>query len=120
MAEETWLAANSPTLRRSGHAYLQAMIINNLAHIYISRGDMKKAEKWFRESIELWRVADAHLMLANTLGDLAALLATKDDPKSATALYDEALHICQEYPYDDWGQRMAQKFTAALAEMTDK
>lgn len=118
-AEESWLSANSTFLRRSGRAYLQAMVISNLAHIYIAQGDIDKAEKWFRKSIDLWRGADAHLMLANTLGDLAALRVTRGDSESASALYDEATRICQEYPDDDWGRRMALKFESALARLKD-
>jgi tetratricopeptide (TPR) repeat protein len=116
-AEEAYLRADSTYLRQSGNAYYQAMAANNLGNVYLARGQLNKAEQLLRKSTTLWRRAEAHLNLANTLADLASTVAAQGDLLGANALYRQALAIVNDYPDDAWAATLRKQMKEALKKM---
>lgn len=109
-SESAYLQANSPFLRRSGLSYRQAEVTNNLGHVYLAMGQAERAERYLRLSVELWRKADAQLMLANTLGTLAETVVSTVGPADALLLIDEAIELVGRFPTDQWAQDLHQRF----------
>lgn len=99
-AESAYLRANSPYMRDAGPIYDQAAICNNLGNVYQAQAKLPESEVWLSKSIKLYRQADAHLMLANSLATLSRTLLDQGQIERVKPLYDEAMSIIGEYPDD--------------------
>jgi tetratricopeptide (TPR) repeat protein len=88
----------------------------NLANVLLAQEKLDESEAYWRECIPEWRQADAHLMLANSLGGLAETLVAKGDIDQAIVHFDEALEIIAEYPADVWARKLGGMFSQERAE----
>ena len=93
------------------------MAANNLGNVYLARGQLNKAEQLLRNSAALWRKAEAHLNLANTLADLANTLVAQGDSSAADPLYRQALAIVDDYPDDAWAANLRKQLKNALKKL---
>lgn len=118
-AEAAFRAADSPYLRRSGHAYYQAYVAQCLGNVFLKQGRLAEAEARLRRSTHLWRRAQDRLMLANTLGTLAEALAEQGRGPEAALFYDEALQILEEYPEDAWARKLHGEFSRQREALPD-
>lgn len=110
-AEAAFRAADSPYLRRSGHAYYRAYVAQGLGNVFLKQGQLAEAEDKLHRSVQLWRRAQDRLMLANTLGTLAEALAEQGRGSEAVPYYEEALKILEAYPEDAWARKLQREFS---------
>lgn len=112
----TFLSADFPYLRRLGHKPYLAMLSTNLGFTFMHQHELGIAEEYLREAVALWRGISNSLMLANSLGTLAQVLALQKQPAEARLLLDEALTLLSNYPDDAWARKLARQF----AELRDQ
>lgn len=116
-AEEAFLRAYSPYLKRSGLIYFQGLATNNLGNVYFEQGRIEEAEAILRESLALWIRTDAHLQAANTTGTLAKVLAAKGQTSEAMSCFDQAVAGAEAYTDDDWAKQILQEFREERAKL---
>ena len=119
-AEAAFKRADSTYLRNSGLVYYQALTANNLGNTYLEMGRLPEAELYLRQSIAMWQFVGGRLMLANTIGTLAEVVAAQGNGEDALPLYDEATSITIDFSEDAWGRRLHEKFVAAREDIMCK
>jgi tetratricopeptide (TPR) repeat protein len=67
------------------HPHAVAMAALQLGHVWLSRGDLECALRWFRESSALWRSADPARMRPAALAGIAQVAAQAGDAAHARA-----------------------------------
>jgi tetratricopeptide (TPR) repeat protein len=67
------------------HSHAVAMAALQLGHVWLSRGDLDCALRWFRESSALWRSADPARMRPAALAGIAQVAAQAGDATHARA-----------------------------------
>ncbi len=118
-AETYYLQAYSPWMRDVGPLYQQAMITNNLGNVYHAQGRLSEAELWLGKSITVFREANAHLMLANTLATLARTLADQVKADLIRPLFDEAMGIVIKYPDDAFADSIRKELAQVNEYLPD-
>ncbi len=116
-AERVLYDADVKFLRRAGHIYYEAAWNNNLGHILVDQGRLNAASQYLENSVNLWRRTTDIVMLANTLGTLAAVLAKMGKRTEALPCYDEALTLLAPFPEDAWATRLHQRFTQERSQL---
>jgi tetratricopeptide (TPR) repeat protein len=116
-AEEAYLRAYSPFLKRSGLVYFQGLATNNLGNVYLEQGRLIEAEALLRESLSLWKRANAPLQTANTTGTLGKVLAARGLPEEALACLEQAIAGAEAFPEDGWAKQILQEYQEALTEL---
>ncbi len=119
-AEAAFLRANSAYLRRSGPRYYQALAANNLANVYLRRGELERAEAYLLEAIDKWQQANANVYLAMSLLGLAEVRQNQDDTEAAEPLLRQALSIVEEYPQDAFACQLQEELERQLGELNVK
>jgi tetratricopeptide (TPR) repeat protein len=112
-AEEAYLRAYSPYLKNSGLLYFQGLATNNLGNVYLEQGRLQEAGAVLRESLSLWKRANAPLQSANTTGTLGKVLAAQGLVEEALASFDLAIAGVIAYPEDGWAKQLLQEFQEA-------
>jgi tetratricopeptide (TPR) repeat protein len=80
-----------------------AVVLNNLAIVLQSRGDVEGAEAAFKQAVSIWksRLGPKDINVAKTLHNLAELKMTGGSLESALKLYEEAVEIAERYEKSD-------------------
>lgn len=116
-AEEAYLRAYSPYLKRSSLVYLLGLATNNLGNVYLEQGRLEEAESILRESLVLWKRASAPLQTANTTGTLGKALAVQGKDLEALSCLDLALAGAEAFPEDGWAKQLIEEFKGERAEL---
>ncbi len=110
-AELALRQAASPAVRRSGHLRLRALLALNLGNTLLKQNQLAESEKYLRQSQALWQQLGDELMLANTVGTLAEVLAAQGQVEAAVTYYDNALQLIDNFPANSWAQSLKEEFT---------
>lgn len=116
-AEEAFLRAYSPYLKRSGLIYFQGLATNNLGNVYLEQGRLGEAEAILRDSLALWERANAPLQIANTTGTLAKVLAIQGRIPEAMTCFERAIAGAEAYADDGWAKQILEEFKKERAEL---
>jgi tetratricopeptide (TPR) repeat protein len=116
-AEEAYMRAYSPYLKRSGLVYLLGLATNNLGNVYLEQGRVKEAESILRESLAIWKRTSAPLQTANTTGTLGKALAVQGKDLEALSCFDLALAGAEAFAEDGWAQLLVEEFQGERAEL---
>lgn len=81
--------------RQSGNLRLQTLVLNNLTSVYISRGELQRAESTVVAATELARGLRWQRMVAETLLSRAEIALEARGPRAAMPLYQEAGTIAE-------------------------
>lgn len=117
LAERAFRQTNSAYLQRSGNAYLQAYLYNNLGHVLFKQGELAEAATVLRAAVPLWQTAGDSLMEGNTLGALAEVLAAGGETAAAIASYSQAIERLQPFSQDAWASKRLQECRAQQAAL---
>jgi tetratricopeptide (TPR) repeat protein len=118
-AESYYRQAYSPYMKDVGPLYQQAMITNNLGNVYYAQGRFSGAELWLGKSIALFREANAHLMLANSLATLALTLADQGKADLIGPIFDEAMAIVMRYLEDAFAESIQRELAQVNEYLSD-
>jgi tetratricopeptide (TPR) repeat protein len=118
-AEGAFRRANSAYMRRSGPRYYQAMLANNLANVYLARGELERAECCFEEAIDKWHEARAKVQLAMSLEGMAEVWQARGEPETARSVILEALAILDDFPQDAFAQKLKGNLHGLLGTLGD-
>jgi tetratricopeptide (TPR) repeat protein len=116
-AEQAYLRAYTPYLKRSGLLYFQGLATNNLGNVYLEQGRLHEAEAILRESLSVWGRVNAPLQSANTTGTLGKTLAAQGKNVEALAYLDLALVETVAFPDDGWARQLMVEFQKAREEL---
>jgi tetratricopeptide (TPR) repeat protein len=119
-AEEAYLRAYSPYLKRSGLVYFQGLATNNLGNVYLEQGRIKEAEAILRQSLALWERANASLQGANTTGALGKALAAQGQVVEAMSCFDLAVAGAESFAEDGWAKLILAEFGEERAKLLNK
>lgn len=114
-AEEVYLHAYSPYLKRSGLTYYLGLATNNLGSVYLEQGKFAKAAAIFRESLAYWQRAGADLQAANTRGNLARALAAQGRYSEAKNYCEKALSAAAAFADDAYARVIVKEVEETLA-----
>jgi tetratricopeptide (TPR) repeat protein len=89
------------------HSHAVAMAALQLGHVWLSRGDLDRALRWFRESAALWRSADPARMRPAALAGIAQVAAQAGDAAHAQAALAQII--------DDRGRGLGEEIGLAHA-----
>jgi tetratricopeptide (TPR) repeat protein len=115
-AEEAYLRAYSPALRRSGNAYLACLAANNLGSVYLAQGRLYESQRILQKSIQWGRRSQGRLMLANSLGSMAETMIAMGRKEEACKFLEEAVTIAADYPDDGWGRALYKQYSVLREE----
>ena len=115
-AEAAFRQANSLALRQSGDEALQGIQAHNLGNALLHLGRYKEAEIHLRQSLALWRKVHDGLMMINTMGTLAEVMAKLQVIKEAGKLYDAALGLLCEFD-NAMAKRLQKEFATKRAQL---
>ncbi len=91
-------------LEQGGHWSTRAHVANNLGHVCLQEGAYPQAAEHLTYAIQLWRQVGDEVMLANTLGDLAACEMRLGQGALAQRDLAEALTLLARYPDHAWAR----------------
>lgn len=117
-AEAAFRRANSHYLEQSGHLTYRANVLQCLGITAYKRGRLAQAEAFLRQSLALWQQAHDEVMLANTQGTLAELLAALREVDEAVARYDEAIALLERHPQNARARRLLNEFKEQRGKLT--
>jgi tetratricopeptide (TPR) repeat protein len=109
-AEEAYLRAYSPTLRRSGNSYLLGLATNNLGNVYLEQGRLGEAEMMLRQSLVYWDRANSLVQRLNSEGTLAAVLAEQGRESEALTYFAGVIEGLEALPDDAWAQQLLEEY----------
>lgn len=110
-AERVFRQANSRYLQKSNHFYYRALVNQCLGITLFRQNQFDEAVVYLEESARGWQMIADELMLANTLGTLAEIMAEIGDQQKASELYDEALAYLVKFPEDAWAKKLHREFS---------
>ena len=119
-AEQAYLRAYSPYLKRSGLVYYQGLATNNLGNVYLEQDRFGEAEVILRESLALWERANAPLQAANSTGALGKALAAQGKMLEAMTCFDLAIAGAEAFPEDEWAKQVLKEFQEERSKLLDK
>lgn len=109
-AEAAFRQADSLALRQSGDNALRGLQAHNLGICLQHQGRYTEAEIHLRRGLMLCREVDDRLMMANTMGTLAEVVAVLQQAEVACTFYDEALVLLSEFD-NAMARRLQKEFS---------
>ncbi|MFN2161828.1 MAG: tetratricopeptide repeat protein [Candidatus Promineifilaceae bacterium] len=109
-AEQSFLCAYSPYLKRSGQSYLLGLATNNLGAVYIEKEEFARAEVMLERSLSHWLAARAELQLANTTGNLGKVRAAQGRTAEALEKFDSAISTAEAFADDAYARFIRKEF----------
>jgi tetratricopeptide (TPR) repeat protein len=95
-----------------------AEVLNDMGLLLDERGDLDESEKFFRESLAMYRLllGDKHPYVATALENIALILQDKGDLAGAETLYLESLHMRAELVGSNHPDYAITLFNVALVQ----
>ncbi len=119
-AEQSFLRAYSPYLKRSGQSYLLGLATNNLGAVYIEKREFARAEVMLQQSLSYWASANAPLQTANTTGNLGKVHAAQGRYTDALEGYDLAITSAEAFPDDGYARFILEEFKGEKKQLLQK
>jgi tetratricopeptide (TPR) repeat protein len=95
-----------------------AEVLNDMGYLLDERGDLDESEKFYRESLAMYRalLGEKHPYVATALENVALILQDKGDLAGAEALYVQSLHMRAELVGENHPDYAMTLFNIALLQ----
>ena len=113
-AIQAFLHTYSVAQRETSYAHYQAILLMNLANVYLAQNLLVKAEERIEQSLRLWHNSSELLGLGHALGIAGEIFIAQEKKEKAKKVLHEAICILEQYPDHAYAQKLRKDFEELL------